>query len=447
MKTLNELLEKPITCYAQAEQFLYALPRFTEKTALSHTKELLSRLDAWETDIPRIHVAGTNGKGSVCAYLQGLFKEYGMRVGCFISPHLVRMHERFLIDQKPVSDALFLESFFSVYATVKEAYLENIAYPTFFEFLFLMGMLIFKKSGVELVILETGLGGRLDATNVFDTTELCVLTAIGLDHCQYLGSTIEEIAAEKAGIIKKGTHVVYIDRKDESSKVFREFIKKKAAFDCSIRQNEYSVEKIKHKGIDFSYKSSYYNYISLTMSTNALYQTENASLALRAFETYIKMQGLKPMPQKKLQHAIVSVFWEGRMEEVRPGIFFDGAHNVNGICAFLESVRTMDCFGKRILCFSVAEDKDYARMIRLLCESRLFSSAVAVEMEEARGASLAVLKENFSQFKYMDLYCERGAKEGLKRCISQKENKDQIFIVGSLYLVGLIKAVLTEEIQ
>lgn len=431
-----------ITDYGEAEKFLYELPKFTVKNSLSHTAELLKRMGNPGKDMKKIHVAGTNGKGSVCAYLQTLLKEYGYKVGGFISPHLVTMHERFLIDGEAVEDALFMESFHFVKKTADRAGEDGMAYPTFFEFLFLMGMYIYEKEKVQILVLETGLGGRLDATNVFETVDVCVITAIGLDHCKYLGNTKEEIAGEKAGIIKNGASVIFIDKEEAVSRVIREKCREKKAFCVSVGQEEYSVEKIKYKSIDFSYKSRYYNYISLIASTNALYQVENAVLALRAFEIYLENNNMTMMSEDKLQRAVAHTFWEGRMEEVLPGVYFDGAHNENGIEAFLQSVKAMDIQGKRILCFSAVEDKDYGKMISMLGDSGLFGTVTAVEMEEERGVSLDELRKYISRYDCFDAYYVKGAEEGIKLCLEKKAPEDVVFIVGSLYLVGLIKTVL-----
>lgn len=433
MMEFDDLLQQPAGCYAEAEKYINNLPKFAAGNGLERTKKYLLKLGLWNLEIPRIHIAGTNGKGSTCAYLQGLLKEYGFKVGGLISPHLVSLHERFLLDGRPVDDADFMDAFHLVYQTAKEA--------TFFEFLFLMGMVIFSKMQVDVIVLETGLGGRLDATNVFDKTDVCVLTSIGLDHCRILGNSIEEIAKEKAGIIKKDADVVFLDCLDDVAKIFQKTAEKVHANVYKIRKNEYSVKKIKHKSIDFSYKSSYYNYISLTLSTYALYQVENATLALRAFETFLHRHHLTPMSSEKMQKVMRDTFWEGRMEEVRTDIFFDGAHNESGIKAFLETVASMECQGQRILCFSAMEDKDYEQMITMLCESGLFSQAVAIEMENTRGLRLDTLQRYFSRFDLMDVSFERGAEAGINRCLRMKRDKDQVFIVGSLYLVGLIKAV------
>ena len=428
--------------YKEAEAFLYELPKFTTKNSLSHTAGFLKRLGNPGKAIPKIHVAGTNGKGSVCAYLQSLLKEYGLKTGGFISPHLVTMQERFLINGEPVAEEAFMDSFHTVKAAAELALGEGISYPTFFEFLFLMGMLIFEREQVDVLVLETGLGGRLDATNVFAYADVCVITSIGLDHCQYLGNTIDEIAAEKAGIIKKDTTVIFGDAKPSVVRIIKERCAEVKAEPALVGQKEYYVEKIKHKSIDFSYKSRYYNYISLTASTNAIYQVQNAALALRAFEAFLQKRRMTEMSSERIRQAVASCFWEGRMEEVIPGVYFDGAHNEDGIRAFLESASAMKVSGRRILCFSAVEDKAYGRMISILDESGLFESVVAIEMEEARGVKLAALKEYFSQYNRWNVIYVKGTEEGLRRCLTEKAAEDTVYIVGSLYLIGLVKTVL-----
>lgn len=442
MAELHRLVEQRISNYEEAEGFLYELPRFTSKNSLSHTRELYRRMGEPGAGIPKIHVAGTNGKGSVCAYLQNLLKEYGFKVGGFISPHLVTMHERFLLGGEAVGDALFMEGFFAVKDIADRAYAEGAAYPAFFEFLFLMGMYIFQKEKVEVLVLETGLGGRLDATNIFDNVDVCVITRIGLDHCQYLGNTREAIAGEKAGIIKKNARVIFLEQDDRVGSVIAEETLKRGGLCVPLKKEEYSVEKIKHKSIDFSYESRYYNYISLIASTDGVYQVENAALGLRAFEAFLGKNQLTEMSVGKMAKAVADTFWEGRMEEVFSGIYFDGAHNEDGIEAFLESVKAMEVRGRRILCFSAVEDKAYGSMISMLHDSGLFACAVALEMEEERGVCLDGLKKYFSQYDNWNVIYLKGAEEGLKRCIEEKGPEDVVYIVGSLYLIGLIKSVL-----
>ena len=167
-----------------------------------HTRELLSRLGNPQEGIKIIHVAGTNGKGSVCAYLNAMLLAGGKKTGLFTSPHLVRINERFQINGEDVSDEQFLDAFLKVEKAAKEYEAEGEGHPSYFETLFLMGMLIFKEAGVEYLVMETGLGGRLDATNVVEKPLACIITSISRDHTEYLGDTLEAIAGEKAGIIK-----------------------------------------------------------------------------------------------------------------------------------------------------------------------------------------------------------------------------------------------------
>ena len=228
------------------EEYIGGLPRFAKGDGLERTRKLLKRLSVWECEIPRIHVAGTNGKGSTCAYLQSLFMGHGYKVGGFISPHLVTMRERFLIDKKPVCEEMFAKAFQKVYRAAAELENEKKEYPIFLEFLFAMGMVVFNMAKVDLIVLETGLGGRLDATNVYDRTDVCVLTSIGLDHCKILGDTKEKIAAEKAGIIKDGAEVVFIDTESGITDVFMHAAHVHHANVNKIDKSQFYVEKIKH---------------------------------------------------------------------------------------------------------------------------------------------------------------------------------------------------------
>ena len=236
--------------------------------------------------------------------------------------------------------------------------------------------------------------------------------------------------------------MISLDKKDKVTELIRKKCIQMGAIGVLIDETEYSVEKIKHKSIDFSYKSDYYNYISLSMSTNALYQVENAVVALRTFETCAEGMGIPMLSEVSLREAVADTFWEGRMEEVLPSVYFDGAHNENGMQAFLDSVKAMKVSGRRHLCFSAVDDKDYGQMIAMLGESRLFSTVTAIEMEEARGVSLEELQRHFSRYDHWEVSAVKGVQPGLQHCLAQKQSGDVVFIVGSLYLVGLIKAVL-----
>ena len=204
-----------MTAFEQAEQYINEIPRFAGKNTVEDTSRLLTIAGCDRLPFPVIHVAGTNGKGSVCACLASILKESGRRVGIFTSPHLVDIRERIRIDDEMISENRFAEVFWEVQILADKGKKEGLSHPSFFEYLFLMAMIYFRDEKPDAVILETGLGGRLDATNSVSHPALCVITEIGFDHMQYLGDTLEEIAGEKAGIIKKGVPVIFQDRRPD----------------------------------------------------------------------------------------------------------------------------------------------------------------------------------------------------------------------------------------
>ena len=185
--------------YREIVDYIEEIPKFTSKKV--------------------IHVAGTNGKGSVCAYLDSMLRAGGYKVGLFTSPHLVKINERFKINGEMISDERFVKAFEEVQKIIKKAQEDGLDHPSYFETLFLMGMVVFKEANVDYVVLETGLGGRLDATNTVDHPLACIITSISLDHVEYLGDTIGKIAGEKAGIIKPQVPVIYDGHQPEASEV------------------------------------------------------------------------------------------------------------------------------------------------------------------------------------------------------------------------------------
>ncbi len=429
------------SAYKTAEAYIYNIPKFTTKNDLNHTGRFLCELGSPALHKKIIHVAGTNGKGSVCAYLNSFLLSDGKTVGMFTSPHLISMNERIRINGEIITK----EEFSAGYEEVKELIDKlagELAHPTFFEMLFLIAMCIFEKRQVEYVILETGLGGRLDATNVIQKPIVTVITKIGLDHCQYLGSTKQEIAGEKAGIIKEGVPVVYLKSYRDTALILEKRAVKMGCPMEGLEEDAYIIENFKNKSIDFSYKSRYYDYIPFIVPTCALYQVENISLALRAYEC-IRSDG--QIHVKELQEAVSRTKWEGRMEEVADGIYVDGAHNEDGILAFLDTVGRMRCKGKRILLFSVVSDKDYKSMIKILTDAGIFEEIIVVCMKDKRGLSIEQLKENFSFCREARICFFPTVKEGLFHALEEKAGEDMVFAAGSLYLAGDVLSLIRQE--
>ena len=195
--------------YQDAVRYIGDVPKFTKKNEPENTVRLLDRLGHPEDAFQVIHVAGTNGKGSVCAFLENILRQSGRKTGLFTSPHLIRINERFQVCREEISDEEFTDVFLEVLRAVEKMQAEGYPHPTYFELLFVMGMVWFRRRKIDILVMETGLGGRLDATSTVAHPSLSVISSISMDHMQYLGNTIRAIAAEKAGIIKKGVPVVY----------------------------------------------------------------------------------------------------------------------------------------------------------------------------------------------------------------------------------------------
>lgn len=437
-----ENMEK-ITNLSQAQDYICDIQKFAKKNTIEHTKQYLRLLGNPCKNAKIIHVAGTNGKGSVCNYLRMLLEEHGYHTAMFVSPHLVDMRERMLMDGEMISEEQFMRAFNRVKSVVDEGNYrgESLHHPTFFEFLFLMAMVVFDEAKPDYIILETGMGGRLDATNVFDKPQLTIITEIGLDHCQYLGDTKEEIAAEKAGIIKRGVPLVCVERDRSVSEVLSQ---KAKSCDCEV----FSVDRMKignvninHKSIDFSYKSRYYNNVSYTLPTCALYQIENAATALCAFEVLFSREQID---LSKMQSALAKAKWAGRMEEVAEDVFVDGAHNEDGITAFLRSVQESPDVRRRILLFSVVSDKEYEDMIYRVENSGLFETYIIAGIKDDRGLSGEQIVNCFQKSRSEDIYLCGSVSEAYAKALELKGD-GVVYVAGSLYLAGEIKALLREE--
>ena len=428
--------------YRKAERYILELPKFTEKNSVEDTGNFLKILGSPEEGMKMIHVAGTNGKGSVCAYLCSMLACGGYAVGMFTSPHLVEMRERFRTEKGLIGEEQFVWGFHYVMERLEE--MRRLSgkpgyHPTFFELLFLMGMVIFRKEGVEYLILETGMGGRLDATNAVKNPVLTAITSIGYDHMEYLGDTIEKIAGEKAGILKPGVPVVFCDKRKEASLVITERAKTLGNKAVGIKEEDFFYNKLTKKSIDFFMHTRYYGYIRLKLETDALYQAENATLAVRCME---ELPDGGKMKREWIEEGLRRTFWEGRMEEILPGVYVDGAHNEDGIRAFIRSVEADGCKGRRYLLFSAVEDKNYGGMIKILSSGGLFDGVVTAGIHDIRGAGAKTLERHFHGMKCA---AAENTEQAFHRLLAGKQEEDFIYIVGSLYLAGEVKALLRRK--
>lgn len=426
--------------YNEAIAYIESIPKFTAKNDHIHTAGFLRKLGIKtdETDTPKfkiIHVAGTNGKGSVCAFLSNILVKSGKQTGLFTSPHLLRHNERIRINNEVISDALFLDAFEQVKHTVERMTKEGLAHPSYFEFLLGMGMYVFDRKNVEYILLETGLGGRLDATNVFRKPYLTAITSVGMDHMEYLGDTIEEIASEKAGIIKPKVPVIYWGEDKASAAVIEKHAKLNDSLAVKVSKKDYKIIKKTHKGVDFYSLCGYYLKSAFTVPFPAEYQVQNAMLALRAAEM---LEDIKEN-RESIHDGIAGTRWEGRMEEAAPGIIFDGAHNGPGIDEFIHAFREYPCEGRKYILFSVVKDKDYDYMIRRLCDTDV-SRIYVTRIDSDRGLDENEMLRDFSKHNVTaELKVVPDVRKALAQAVRDREERDVLFCVGSLYLIGELK--------
>ncbi len=448
--------------YEAAVSYCLEIPRFTKKNSMELTKAFYEYLGKPGSGSKIVHVAGTNGKGSVCAFLQSICMQANQSVGMFTSPHLCDIRERVRMNGEWISKEEFMESFRTLskklidfqkvpkeeppiecYPIQKQDRTQY--HPSFFEWLFFIAMLHFEKTAPDVILLETGLGGRLDATNCIENPALTIITKIGFDHMEYLGESIEQIAKEKAGIIKPGVTVISLQDKMEAVKVIEEKAKSLSSPCIFVSKEDVDSILFLNKRIDFSYKSRYYGYVRFSVATTATYQVENAVLAIKAAEELFsnpseKKDGSHSRPilgTEALQQGIKAMHWEGRMEEVVPGVFLDGAHNEDGIKAFLDSVDKDGCRGKRALLFSAVSDKQYEKMAEMITNSKLFDTIYTAPIDSVRGITEDKLKQLFKgAAKVIHATSPQWA---LEEMLDDRGVEDYLYVAGSLYLIGQLK--------
>lgn len=431
--------------YQEAAGYVLDLPLHTKKNSFEETKAFYHWLGGPGSMSNVIHVAGTNGKGSVCAYVESVLNAAGYRVGMFTSPHLTDIRERLLFQGSMIGEEEFA-AFVEQIREKKAGYKGGAFQPAFFETLFFIFMLWMEEKKPDFIILETGIGGRLDVTNVISRPFVTVITKIALDHCEYLGNTTDKIAEEKAGIMKQNVPAVCLETDKGTTAVFLKKARELSVPLTIVSKNEVTFSKSGKNKIDFFIQSAYYKYIEAVLSTGALYQAQNAALAVRVLELIGRSFELS---KAQIEKGLSSMQWEARMEEVLPGIVLDGANNPDGIQAFLESVAQDGCQGRRFLLFGALSDKSAAMMAGLLWNSGLFDGAAFTCIRSRRSltyAQLVNLTEGMAGSSGKIRFF--GDSEGAVCYLAQeKKEADRIYITGSLYLAGEIKCCIRKDME
>ena len=337
--------------YQEALDYIHAVNWTFCKPGLERIIALCDALGNPQKDLRFIHVAGTNGKGSFCAMTAAILKAAGYRTGLFTSPYIRTFNERMMVDGEMISE----EQLAQLTAFVRPIADGMEDKPTEFELITAIAFLYFKQQRCDVVVLETGMGGRLDATNLIENPLLTVITGIGLDHTAFLGDTIEAIAAEKAGIIKEGVPVLYGGEDDAAAAVIAAAAGEKNA---PYRRVDYSSLQVHRYTLDGT-RLEYGEYTDVSLSLLGTYQPRNAAVVLTAV-AWLRQMGLA-VPDGAVRDGLAQVVWPGRFEILsrQPLVIFDGAHNAQGIAAATDSIRRYFGTDPVYVLTGVLQDKDY----------------------------------------------------------------------------------------
>ena len=397
---------------------------------LSRMEALLAKLGNPHVGLKYIHIAGSNGKGSTLHFLKEILLAEGLRVASFTSPYLIRLNEQVKVNREEISDEDFVSGFQELWPIVQEMDGEGNG-PTQFEILTAMAFSYFSKQDTDLVLLETGLGGRLDTTNVVQPL-LSIITSISLEHTNFLGNTLGEIAYEKAGIIKKGAPIISGVTTAEPAKVIEE---KASSMDVPYYQidKDIRIQAIKQsklgQSFSFSFKDTTIENIAIKMLGR--HQINNAALAIAA-ATIVSGD----IHEQSIRKGIGEAQWNGRFEMIsdEPLIIIDGAHNPAGIEVLLDTLKTRYPEFTYKFIFSSFRDKDYAKMLSLL--EKEASQITVTEFKHERAANAEALYEHCTKEK------RELEKDWQKAIITGKQRtnaQDVLVITGSLYFLSLVR--------
>lgn len=441
--------------WEEAVEHINSVSRYGNRPGAECTKALLARLGNPERALKIIHIAGTNGKGSVCMYIAGMLRSLGLNTGVFTSPHLIRENERIRFNDELISDEDFTDCFEKVHRAELELLKDGFGQISYFDFFVGIAMLYYAMKKPDVVILETGLGGRLDSTNAVESPVMTVITSISLDHVAILGDTVEKIAAEKAGIIKHGAPVVYVAGQ-EYSHVIEEKAEAMGIKAAGVEKSQCEIHEIGSKHIDFSLDSIYYKDNVFRLATPAVYQVMNAALAMTAVQMLVESRcfdriAYDSMDRQnyidRIRRGLESVTWEGRMEQVCEGFYIDGAHNPDGIAALLDTAAAMkkNTRGHYVLMFSAVNDKDYSSMIEEICDSNIFDEYVITQIEGARCLDVSKIADTFRRYTDGHVNEEPDVGQAVKKSVECFGGNATVICAGSLYLAGEVRKVMLDN--
>ncbi len=431
--------------YRETIDYLYALQKHGIKLALSNSATLMALMGDPHRKFRSIHVAGTNGKGSTSAFIASMLQAAGYRVGLYTSPHLVSFTERIRINNVLITEAKVVELAGRVRDVARKATGPDgrgSLNPTFFEVTTAMAFTYFADEGVDLVVIEVGMGGRLDSTNVI-TPLVSVITNIELEHTDFLGTTLTQIAGEKAGIIKQGVPVVTGATQREVITVIEQEAAAQQAAVYRLSRDFLPGTVAAQRGQVFDYRGIRSSFENVRINMLGRYQVDNACLALASIEC-LRNTGVI-VDEAAVRRGLEQVRWEGRLELVahKPDIYLDGAHNPASAQKLAATVREMrTAYGRIILIIGILGDKDYEGIMSALVP--LADHVVVTKPQYSRAMDVRALASEI-QKRHGSVETAETVKEAIAAAGKAASRDDLVLITGSLYVVGDARAVLHPE--
>ena len=415
--------------YKEALEYINTAKWYGSKPGLERISALLEAFGNPQNELKFVHIAGTNGKGSCAAMTASVFKSAGYKTGLYISPYINRFNERMQINGKDIED----DELTDLVARIKPVADAMEEHPTVFEIVTAAALLWFKEKRCDIVVLEVGLGGRLDATNVIGCPEAAVIMNIGLDHTEVLGSTLPEIAAEKAGIIKEGTDCILYQQTKEVEDVVAKACEEKHAklhvADFSKIEKEFD----SLYGQTFSYKGEAYAIPLLGEN-----QLKNAAVVIELGKV-LREKGWD-IPQEDLEHGIYAVHWPARFEIVKEEPFFvlDGGHNPQCARTIADNLENYFPKNRHIVLIGILADKDYENFCKII--NLAADEYVCVTPNSERALPAEKLAEYLKRFK-KPVQCFDNIKDGITAAMDRVAQDGMVCAAGSLYMAGDIRAI------
>jgi folylpolyglutamate synthase/dihydrofolate synthase len=429
--------------YDEALQYIHSTWKFGSKLGLENVKELLRRLDNPQDKFPSIHVAGTNGKGSVTSMIAHILYYAGYRVGMFISPYLENFTERIQVDLREIPRDDLARITQKVKAIVDDMVKEGLNHPTEFEIVTAIGFTYFAEKKVDIAVVEVGLGGRLDATNVLKPI-VSVITSISYDHMDILGDTLGKIAYEKAGIIKEGVPVVSYPQLLEAAQVIRQVAAEKKAplTEVSPAQIEIKEQGFDKQIFDFTFENEHYWDLKITLPGE--HQFINAATALTTIMIAQK-SGLS-IEREAIYAGLGKTVWPGRLEKLcgQPLIIIDGAHNASGANALARAIKDNFEGKKIILVLGILKDKDVEAIIKSICP--LVSTVIVTTPDSSRAMSPEELAKKVKAY-CKNVIVESNADKALDIGMQTLGEDEVMLVSGSLYLVGRARGYIRKSLH